>query len=269
MPVKTITRHDGKRFRFGRVRPKAFGPRLSFRNYLMRAPAITIPETCDYRLAAVNALGNMYGNDVLGDCVIAAMAHQVGVFTGGAGNEFIFTDAQIIALYSAIGGYVPGDSSTDNGCDPTIAWNYWRDVGAPAGQNQITAWMAVNAADPVEYRTALYLFENLGLGLELPDAWISPFPSASGFTWDLAGAPDPNNGHEICAAAYGMNGVIIDTWGMTGLMTDKAIAYYLGSAEGGMLYTCISPETINKARGKAPNGFDFTQLTADFQALAG
>ncbi len=44
--------------------------------------------------------------------------------------------------------------------------------------HKIAGWMAVNAADPHEYRTALWLFENLYFGIELPDAWINPMPSS-------------------------------------------------------------------------------------------
>jgi hypothetical protein len=116
-------------------------------------------------------------------------------------RPFIYTNKQIIELYSAIGGYVPGEPSTDNGCDEVTALNYWENQGAPAGQRRIAGWLAVNAADSTGYRTALWLFENLYFGMELPDARISPMPSASGFVWDGAGAPDPNNGH--CVAGVG------------------------------------------------------------------
>jgi hypothetical protein len=58
----------------------------------------------------------MYLNDALGDCVEAGQGHVVGVLTGNAaGTPFIFTDAQMQAIYSAEAGYVPGDPSTDNG----------------------------------------------------------------------------------------------------------------------------------------------------------
>jgi hypothetical protein len=220
----------------------------------------------------------MYCNDTLGDCVIAGMAHVVGVLTGNAGTKpFIYTKAQIIALYSAIGGYVPGEPSTDKGCDEQTALNYWENNGAMAvngaksGTNthRIAGWLAVNAADPVEYRTALWLFENLYFGIELPDKWISPMPSASGFTWNVAGAPDPDNGHCVVGAGYNAMGVAFDTWGMTGLMTDAAIGKYATQDAHGELYTVVSQDGINKATEKAPTGFDWSQLVADFDSMGG
>ncbi len=89
------------------------------------------PPTCDYTKPAEAALSKIYENDKLGDCVIAGMAHVVGVLTGGAGPKpFLYSDAEIIKLYSAIGGYVPGDPATDQGCDEQTALNYWENNGA-------------------------------------------------------------------------------------------------------------------------------------------
>jgi len=256
------------KFRLGRTRPVSRGPRLSLRNYLMRGIAAP-PPSCDYSKPAAAALSNIYENDKLGDCVIAGMAHVVGVLTGGAGKCFTYTNQQIITLYSAIGGYIPGDPSTDRGCDEVTALNYWENNGAPVGENKIAGWLAVNATDPTEWQTALWLFENLYFGMELPDAWINPMPQASGFTWDAAGAPDPNNGHCVVGVGYTAKGVTIDSWGMTGLLTTAAIAKYATPKAHGDLYTVVSQVGIKQATQKAPNGFDWSQLIADFDSMGG
>jgi len=270
MPVKTVKHPDGKRsFRLGRRRPVARCPRFSLHNYLMRGVPAP-PASCDYSAAATRALAEVYLNDRLGDCVIAGMAHVVGVLTAGAtGTPYLYTSQQIVQLYSAIGGYVPGDPATDQGCDEQTALNYWENNGAPAGSNRIAGWLAVNAADPTEYRTALWLFENLYVGFELPDQWIDPMPARSGFTWDAAGAPDPDNGHAVAGFAYDGRGITIDTWGMTGTLTDQAIAQYCTPSANGELYTVVSAEAINRASQKAPNGFDWSQLIADFDSMGG
>ncbi len=258
-----------KPFRLGRKRPIARCPRLSLRNYLTRRTPPP-PAACDYTKAASTALANIYGNDTLGDCVIAGIAHLVGVLTANAGDQFVFSNDQIVALYSAIGGYVPGDSSTDNGCDEQTALNYWENHGAPAGStHKIAGWLAVDATDLTEVRTALWLFENLVFGIELPDAWINPMPSAPGFTWDAAGDPDPNNGHCVVGVGYNADGVVIDSWGMTGLVTNAAVSQYAGKAAGGELYTVVSQDGLNKATKKAPAGFDWSQLIADFDSMGG
>jgi hypothetical protein len=269
MPSKTIVHPTSKRsFKMGRNRPVARGPRFSLRNYLMRSIPPP-PATVSYAKAASTALSNIYENDTLGDCVIAGMAHVVGVLTGNAGTPFIYTNQQIIALYEAIGGYVPGQPSTDQGCDEQTALNYWENNGAPAGAHKIAGWLAVNAADPTEYRTALWLFENLYFGLELPDKWVNPMPDGSGFVWNVAGAPDPNNGHCVVGVGYTAEGVTIDSWGMLGLITDAAIAKYAAPGAHGDLYTVVSQDAISKATQKAPAGFDWSQMVADFDSMGG
>ena len=270
MPIKTVQSRDRRQsFKLGRKRPVARGPRLSLKNYLLRSLPLPPPQI-DYADKASKAIAEVYANDSLGDCVIAGIAHVVGVFTGGAGpTPFIYTRDQIIALYSAIGGYNPSDPSTDQGCDEQTALNYWQDKGAPTGSHNIAGWVAVDGTDPIECRAALWLFENLYFGIELPDAWINPIPSASGFTWDAAGPPDPNNGHCVVGVGYTQTGVTIATWGMTGLITDAAIKQYCTHDGGGELYTVVSQDALIKATAKAPNGFDWSQLVADFDSIGG
>jgi hypothetical protein len=252
----------------GRKRPLARCPRFSLRNYLMKSLAPP-PASCDYSSQAGKALSQMYLNDKFGDCVIAGIGHVVGVLTAGAGNQFIYTDDQILQLYEEIGGYVPGHPNTDAGCDEQTALNYWQHNGAPSGTHKIAGWVAVNGADPNEYHTALWLFENLYFGLELPDKWVSPMPSKPGFTWDVAGPPNPDNGHCVVGVGYSSKGVKICTWGMLGTLTDEAVEKYATTTGSGELYTVISQDAINKATQKAPAGFDWSQLIADFDSMGG
>jgi hypothetical protein len=256
-------------FKMGRKRPVARCPRMSLRNYLTRGIPGP-PATVDYTKAAKSALSKIYENDTLGDCVIAGMAHVVGVLTANAGAKpFLYSNKQITTLYSAIGGYVPGKPDTDQGCDEQTALNYWENNGAPVGAHKIAGWLAVNGTDAAEVRTALWLFENLYFGMELPDQWITPFPSASGFTWDAAGPPNPSNGHCVVGVGYNTQGVVIDSWGMTGLITDAAVAKYPITSANGALYTVVSQDGLNRATQKVPAGFDWSQLVADFDSMGG
>ena len=266
MPILTPS---GKTLMLGRRRPVARGPRFRLANYLLQ----TIPpppSSADYSTKASAALSQVYLNDQLGDCVIAAIAHLLGIFSANAQEPpIVLTDAEIIALYGQIGGYDPNNPATDQGCDEVTALNWWQEYGAPTGKNQIAGWMQVDGTNPVEVRTALWLFENLFFGVDLPDAWVQPAPQESGFTWDIAGGSDPNNGHAFVGVAYDAKGILIDTWGMEGTITDAAIARYTAQAEGGALYTVLSSESIISAALKAPNGFGWASLVADFNSMGG
>ena len=56
---------------------------------------------------------------------------------------------------------------------------------------------------------------------------------------------------------------------MIGKITDAAIEYYAASENGGQLFSVIGMEGIRKASKKAPSGFDWSQLVADFDSLGG
>ena len=256
-----------KTIKFGRRRPVAAGPRFRLSNYL-RASLPAPPASCDYSAAAAKVLAQMYGNDQLGDCVIAGGYHIVGVETGNAGSAFTATEKQIETDYGAIGGYVPGDPSTDQGCDEVTAMNYWQNHGFCDGTKSL-GWLALDPTNKTEIMQAIYLFENCMFGVELPDKWVNPFPSASGFTWDVAGNPDPENGHCFIGCGYNSSGVKIATWGMLGTDTWAAVQKYCAASANGQLLVMITPDQLTKGQAKAPNGVAWTDLIADFDSMGG
>lgn len=257
----------GRTVKMGRSRPKARGPRLRLGRYL-QVSLPTPPPSVDYSSKGEPALSNIYLNDKLGDCVIAGGYHIVATETGNSGPLFTATDQQIIADYSAIGGYVPGDESTDQGCDEPTALNYWVEHGFADGTRPL-GWLAVDAANRTELQMGLYLFENLYFGVELPDPWVNPMPSGNGFRWDVAGDPDPNNGHCIIGVGYNDDGIQVDTWGLIGTVTWAALAKYFTPPVYGSAYVLLTPDQISTGQSKAPNGVSWDALIADFDAMGG
>jgi hypothetical protein len=262
--MKTLTHPvTGKTVKMGRNRPARGAKKLQFHEYLGTALP-QFPTICDYTAKASPSLSRIYLNDQLGDCVIAGGAHVRGITSGNnGGSSVVFTDDQIQQQYSAITGYVPGNPATDNGTDEVTAMNWWMQNGWPDGV-KLAGWVAVRASMA---RMALYLFENLFFGVELPDAWVNNMPSGPGFTWDVAGAPDQNNGHCFIGGGYTPAGFTICTWGMLGTLTDAALEEYATSSGGGELYALVSHDMISKASAKAPNGLAWADLQADMQAF--
>jgi hypothetical protein len=269
MTIKTITLTGHptlSQVRFGRKRPIAIGPHFKLKNYL-RASMPSPPTSCDYSSPAASILSDIMGNDTLGDCTCAGAYHIVGTETSNAGQPFHATLAQVISDYSAVGGYVPGDPSTDQGADEVTCMNYWTSHGFADG-TKLLGWLSVDATNWTEVQTAMWLFENLYFGLELPDTYTNPFPSSNGFVWDV-GTPDPNQGHCIIGTGYDTTGVKIDTWGMLGTITKAAIAKLCVANAGGALYVWLTPDQVAKAATKAPNGFAWSDLISDFDTMGG
>ena len=251
----------------GRLRPDPHAPMLRLSRYLKAAALPTPPATSDYSAAAASVIANVFDNDSLGDCVIAEAGHFTGVETGNAGDLFTYSDAQIIADYSAIGGYVPGDSSTDQGCDEVTALNYYTQHGYANG-TKLLGYLAVDPTNQQEVMFAMWAFENLMFGIELPDAWITPFPSSSGFVWDV-GTPDDQNGHCVGGCGHNATGIQIMTWGMIGTITYAAIAALCAASANGALYVRLTPDQLGKAMAKTPSGFAWADLISDFDAMGG
>lgn len=264
--------HLGRDVSFGRKRPaapKLGEKRLHLRDYLARGASLpTPPASVDYSVKGAAALSNVFENDALGCCVISGLYHVLGVATGNAsGTPFIATDAQILADYGAIGGYNPADPSTDQGCDEVTALNYWRDTGCADG-SKLAGYALIDQSNLQELQIALWLFGNLYYGFELPDAWTATMPSDSNFTWDAAGAPDPNQGHCVMSASYNGPTFGVGTWGLYGALTGAAIAEYGAPANGGAVYAILTPDWIAQGQTLAPSGVDWASLQADLAALA-
>lgn len=253
----------------GRRREVAPGPHFRLKNYLDHAALPAPPASIDYTTAASSPLADVYGNDALGDCVVAALYHLLALWTGNAsGTPFHASLDQVIAMYSAIGGYVPGNPATDQGCDMTTAMN-WIVANGFANGDKPVGWVRIDGANAAEVQAAIWLFEGVDFGVGLPDAYVSPFPSGDGFTWDVAGDPDQNNGHSFMAAGYDAAGATIDTWGMLGKFTWAAIAKYAVVTAGGEIDVLLSLDMIAKGATKAPSGFDWQGLIANFDSMGG
>lgn len=253
--------------KLGRVRPKPLGPHFRLRNYL-RASLPNPPTSVDYAPRAMASLSQVMLNDQLGDCVIAMRGHLTGVATGNAnGTPFVYTDAQALTEYERIGGYVPGDSSTDQGCDEVSALNDACQVGFADGTKAL-GWLVVDQSNAVEVMTAQWLFGNLCFAVELPDTYVNPFPSGSGFIWDT-GRPDPQNGHAFLGCGYTTEGVQIATWGLIGTMTYGAIADLCAPVAGGGLYVVLTPDWLIRGQQLCPAGVAWSDLIADFDSMGG
>lgn len=254
----------------GRKTPRVPALRRKLTSYI-RKSLPSPPSIIDWRKNAISALKKDYLNKKLGICVVAGAYHILGVETGNAdpGNPFIPTDDQLVADYGAIGGYKPGDPSTDNGCDMQTSMRYFQYKGFASG-DKIVGWLPLDSQNAQEIATALWLFENVNIGMALPNAWVNPFPSGDGTIWDVAGDPNPCNGHCIIAAAeIGATGLWIDTWGLDVLLTYNAIKKYGQHSAGGEIYTILMQSQLLQGQMKAPNGFDWVSLISDFNTLGG
>ena len=272
--MRTIQHSRGAAVVGGRKRPAPPKPgdpkRLKLSDYLSKdvAKLPSPPSSCDYTSKASAALAQVYLNDRLGCCVIAGFYHVLGCATGAVrGSPFVATDAEILADYEAIGGYNPADPKTDQGCDEYSALQYWHEHDAADGST-VDSFIQLDASSLLELRLGCWLFGAVYWGIELPDGWISPSFPSPGFVWDVAGDPDPNNGHCYVSPGYDSSGFLVSTWGMMGRKTNAAAQKYASPDAGGQAYAFVSTDWVDATSKLAPNGIDWDCLRQDLDELA-
>lgn len=273
MPLKTVFAPSlGRDVAFGcKLKPAGhtFGPRDRLKLLTTSLPAP--PAEFDYWTPAADPVErNVEGNDQIGDCVIAWILHSLGLVQYAAcnGPPFAATLTQAVQLYSAIGGYVPGNPWTDNGCDPTVALDYLVRTGYPDG-TKVLGWLPVDGSDVATIQLFLWLNAFVGTAMAMPDAWLASMPRADGFVWDTAGPADPNNGHMICVTGRARGGWLVNTWALRGLITDAAGAKYGSSANQGQFYVAITDALVNRVSGLVPAGFDWPTAVGFWDAMGG
>jgi hypothetical protein len=252
---------------------------LRMADYL--TPKLPPPPVRGGYVTKVSPLG-MFLNDSLGDCTCAAAGHMIQQWTAYAGNQVILPDSAILKAYCDVGGYVPGDPSTDNGAVILDVLKYWKKTGI--GGHKIAAFVSVNYSNPVEVAQAIKLFGNVDIGVQLPTSAqndANPVPGGlplwsvppEGLNGD--GSPGSWGGHSVLWSGYALDptliglkadptlrpGVELITWGAVYAATQNFCNCYVDE-----MYAVVTKDWI-EANGKSPSGFDITTLMADMQSV--
>ncbi len=268
MPLKTVT-VQGRQWVLGRKAPKS--KERSFRSgqSLLGTTIPTPPSTISVPSSCAIGLSQTFMNTQLGCCVIAHHAHFLANITSQIGNTFIYKDQQIINDYSAVGGYIPGDPLSDQGCDIGTDLSYLQSTGFADG-SKLLGSIDLDPTSQLALTQSVWITNGVCFGMSMPDAWIDPAPQESGFVWDVAGNSNDSNGHCFTGFAYPTSqGITIATWGMVGTITWGAIAKYGAASANGEVHSYINPEMIDSTTGLAPNGLTLNQICTYFNALGG
>ena len=76
-------------------------------------------------------------------------------------------------------------------------------------------------------------------------------------------------GHGFAGYGYNSRGVFIDTWGMFGTLTYRAVAEAGAASAGGNVFCALSPDWFNRPTGLAPSGFNANALGASIWKRTG
>lgn len=232
---------------------------LKFANYLVKKELPKRPKYYGhYDKIPTNAWG-MLGNDEYGDCVWAGSAHEVMMLNAARGRTVDFTTAGVLSDYASTG-FDPRTGAGDNGTDMRQAAKYRQKNGiidADGNRHKIGAYAWLEPGNYDQMLTALYLFETVGIGFQVPANIFDMFDA--GKTW----TPTPNaeiiGGHYVPLVGRHSNTKLV-SWGSCVAMSK---AFYEAYVDEALVY--ISPTLLEG--GVSLEGFDVNALTEDLHTL--
>ncbi len=225
-----------------------------------RRMAAAPPDVVSWGDKAARAIGQMYGNDQQGDCVIASAMHQVGLWTANdkdSGGEAVGTTSEAITQYHQFCG------AGDNGCDISSVSDIIKSRGLVVGGKtfRIDGYASVNNSDKVLVQTAILEFGSIKLGIDLPSAWAD---APDDGVWDVTNT-GVVGGHDVPCIGYDQRGVWIATWAGKRLITWAAFLSKRWISEA---YVILAPAWYN-SDSLAPNGINATTLMAYLSMIGG
>lgn len=219
------------------ITPKALAKAFRVHDFLVSLPDDIAPSVFD-NTSGITDWGMMQ-NDRVGDCTCATAAHMVQAWTAASGREITISDADILKAYETVGGYIPGDPSTDNGASIVDVLNYFKSTGI--GGHRISDHAEVNITQ-MRVQQAMYVFGAVDVGIELPI--LAQSQIGDGVAWDIVDYNVDGNAarnswgpHSVPLVWYDTHYAWCVTWGMLQKMTWRWLMWYCEE-----VHACISPE---------------------------
>ena len=244
------------KYRFGKHPAKQDYRTLRFKDYAtprLAAPPTTFDVLTNVynKLNASNpaTLFPMDGNDKLGDCTIAGLAHAITVYSGLLGQKQIMATPAVEKLYFQLTG------GQDTGLNELNVLNYWRQ-NAVSG-DEILAYVKIDPKNHTHIQQAIQMFGGVYLGFQVQQNAIPDFDARKPWTPGTL----TQDGHCVYAVAYDQNFVTVLTWGNTQQGTWAWWDECVDEA-----YAILPPQAKNPAF--CP-GFNVTQLLADLKQVVG
>lgn len=202
-----------------------------------------------------------------GDCTIAGPFHEHMELNYNAKSIVPhFTADNAVYIYSKLSGYDGKTGANDNGLEVREVLRYRQKTGlkdADGKYHKIGPYVSVEAGNLEELYQALYLFECVGIGFEVPSSALRQF--SRGEVWSVSvGSPEIVGGHYVPLMGHaGPGEIAFITWSKRAVMTEAFYKKYVDE-----VWAYISPEQISKVTGKSYEGFNSAQLN-EYLTLVG
>lgn len=238
------------------LRPKGLKAPLSMSKYLDDLPPAPRKVYREYRIPE-DAWG-VFGNDTIGDCTCASIAHMLMLVTAHTGKLVVPEEKDVIEFYSAVSGYDPATGANDNGADLPTVLNRWRDVGLSG--HKIEQWGDIDPLNIEAQKHGIHIFGAVDDAVYVTDAAMDQFENHE--SWSIVPTSPIDGGHSIPRFGYGSKGFSCVTWGRNQKGNTGWWLRYLMEC-----CVVITKDWLNEASGLTPSGFDMDALVADLKML--
>jgi hypothetical protein len=205
----------------------------------------------------------MLGNDQYGDCAEAGIMHLVQAQAANAGVQIHATEAQTLALYSAVTGFNPSDPNSDQGTVLTDLLTYVQKNGLEMTDStgkavtvEVVGSASLDITSVAQLRYATYMFGGTYLGIQCPQECEDDLSN-----WNFAAGLPLVGGHCIPRVGEGSAGGQIVSWGQVIPFSNQFWTSY-----GDEAYCVLTKSWVN-AQGKSPSGLDLNALLAAMKTL--
>lgn len=244
----------------GRLPNDPTKPRLKLK---MEKEALPTPPSTQDWFSGLPSDWGVACNDKLGCCTISDAVHQnMQTQWYGQSKKISISDADVIKAYSAVSGYKPGDSSTDNGAVIQDVLNYWRTTGV--GGYKIEAFAQLDAGDLDLVRLCVSIFGAVDIGFNFPSSAMDQFDS--GKVWTPVAHARSDGGHCVPVVGYDDKTFTVVTWGRTQKMDLAFWKKYVQPEKD--VWVAIDTDWLRKV-GTSPSGLDVSTLNADYLSITG
>jgi hypothetical protein len=201
-------------------------------------------------------------NDRYGDCVKVMCCHQIGVWTGQAGEQQQISDAEALDAYRRFDGFDPARPETDVGSSLLYTLKKWRSEHI-AGRT-IKAFVSVPLNDEAMLFAAAEFFGGLMMSWSLPLAWQEAEEWTTGPGLSGVWAPASWGRHATLSPLYSPMGITVASWGSIIPVSLRALHVY-----GREAFVAIPEQLWAVLTGdRCPAGVDGAKLAALLQQVS-
>jgi hypothetical protein len=241
---------------------------FKFGDYVDMTQLPPIPKGDFGHTGLVTKPWEIYKNDVLGDCVVAAKQHKIRLWhaEGTGADTITFSDATTVKNYTMLGNYNPDDPDTDQGCDMLHAAKLELKYGVlddAGNRHKPGIALQLQSGNWEQLLYATYLFDGVELGVLVTPGMQQAFADEQ--PWDLPqyNPYDVEGGHciPVVARADGLPQVI--TWAEPQLLTQALYS----APQFNMVTMCYATQE-KLSHGKDLEGLSWSDMRSDIRKVA-